>query len=184
MFFPSVGLSIYLAQGLIWIYNLKKGKFFHFLSVFLIVGLIFFYGAKSFIRSFDWLTEKNLFISAAQCAPNSVLSRSNMGTIYYLENNYNEAEKEIFEAHKIYDKYSKAINNLGLIYWKRGEYNKAEEQYFRAIKNWPPYEGVYENLILLYLSQNEIEKARKWINIIFINDKESKDIYLERYGLN
>ena len=184
MFFPSVGLSIYLAQGLIWIYNLKKGKFFHFLSVFLIAGLIFFYGAKGFIRSFDWLTEKNLFISAAQCAPNSVLSRSNMGTVYYLENNYNEAEKEIIEAHKIYDKYSKAINNLGLIYWKRGEYNKAEEQYFKAIKNWPPYEGVYENLILLYLSQNEINKARKWINIIFINDKESRDIYLKRYGLD
>jgi len=183
MFFPSVGLCLYLAQGLIWLYNIKSNKFFHFLSIALIVCLFCFYGAKSFVRSFDWFTEKKLFISAAQCAPESVLSRSNMGTVYYFEGRYKEAEEEILEAHKIYDKYSKAVNNLGLIYWKKGEYNKAQEQYFKAIKNWPPYEGVYENLILLYLSQGQTEKARKWINIIFINNQEAKDIYLKRYGL-
>ena len=149
MFFPSVGVCLYLAQGLIYLYKIRNNKIFHSLSVILIIGLISFYGAKSFIRSFDWLTEKNLFISAGQCASNSVLSRSNMGTVYYLEGRYKEAEEETLEAHKIYDKYSKAVNNLGLIYWKKGEYDKAKEQYFKAIKNWPPYEGVYENLILL-----------------------------------
>ncbi|MBU1177302.1 hypothetical protein KKH96_02545 [Patescibacteria group bacterium] len=183
MFFPSVGICLYLAQGLIWLYKIKNNKFIHFLFVVLIIGLICFYGAKSFIRSFDWLTEEKLFISAAQCAPHSVLSRSNMGTVYYFEGKYKEAEEEILEAHKIYDKYSKAVNNLGLIYWKKEEYDKAQEQYFKAIKNWPPYEGVYENLILLYLSQGQTEKARKWINAIFISDQESKDIYLKRYGL-
>ena len=183
MFFPSVGLCLYLTQGLIWLYKIKSSKVFHFLSIVLIIGLICSYGAKSFIRSFDWLTEKNLFISAAQCAPDSVLSRSNMGTVYYFEGEYKEAEEEILEAHKIYDKYSKAVNNLGLIYWKKEEYNKAKEQYFKAIKNWPPYEGVYENLILLYLSQGDTENAIRWINAIFISDKEAKNIYLERYGL-
>ena len=135
MFFPSVGICLHLAQGLIYLYKIRSNKIFHFLSIVLIIGLICFYGTKSFIRSFDWLTERNLFISAAQCAPNSVLSRSNMGTVYYFEGKYEEAEKEILEAHKIYDKYSKAVNNLGLIYWKKGEYNKAKEQYFKAIKN-------------------------------------------------
>ena len=183
MFFPSVGICLYLTQGLIWLYGIKKNKLFHFLSIVLIICLICFYGAKSFVRSFDWLTEKNLFISATQCAPNSVLSRSNVGTVYYFEGRYKEAEEEILEAHQIYDKYSKAVNNLGLIYWKKEEYNKAEKQYFKAIKNWPPYEGVYDNLILLYLSQGETEKARKWINVIFIGNQESKDIYLKRYGL-
>ena len=107
-----------------------------------------------------------------------------MATVYYFQEDYNKAEQEIFEANKIYDKYSKAINNLGLIYWKKGEYDKAKEQYFKAIRNWPPYEGVYENLILLYLSQGEKEKASHWINLIFMDDQESKENFLKRYGLD
>jgi len=183
MFFPSVGICIYLAYILIYLSNLKPKKFFYYLNIVLFISLIIFYGSISFIRSLDWLTEKDLFVSAAKCAPNSVLSRSNMATVYYFEGRYDEAEKEIKQAHEIYDKYPKAINNLGLIYWKKGEYDNAKQEYFRAIKNWPPYDGVYDNIILLELSQGNIEQAEKWIRTIFIDDSKKVDIYLKRYGL-
>jgi len=183
MFYSSVGICIYLSYVLIYLSNLKPKKFFYYLAIVLFILLIIFYGSISFNRSIDWLTEKNLFISAAKCAPNSVLSRSNMATVYYFEGQYDEAEKEIKQAHQIYDKYSKAINNLGLVYWKKGEYDKAKKEYFRAIKNWPPYEGVYDNLILLELSQGNIEQAKKWIKVIFVGDKEVINIYLKKYGL-
>ena len=180
MFFPSVGLCLYLAQALIFLRSIKPRKLFRLVSIVLTVVLLCFYAGKSFARNFDWSTEKALFISAGQCASNSVLSRSNLGTVYYFEGKYDEAEQEFLDANQIYDKYSKAINNLGLVYWKKGEYEKAKQEYFRAIKNWPPYEGVYENLALLYLSQGEIEQARKWLSFGF-ESKQAADNYLNNY---
>jgi len=178
IYYPSIGLCIYFAYILILL-----SKYHKKIAIVLVAGLILFYGSISFIRNFDWMTEKNLFISAAQCAPQSVLSRSNMGTVYYFEGRYDEAEKEILAAHEIYDKYTKAINNLGLVYWKTDRPQEARQEYFRAIKNWPPYEGVYENLILLEISQGNIEQARKWIRVIFFGNPKAIDTYFKKYGL-
>jgi len=183
MYYPSVGLCIFLAYGLTRLNKIKPKKIFHLLALVIFVSLIAFYGSVSFIRNFDWLTEKNLFISAAKCAPQSVLSRSNMSTVYYFENRYDKALEENIAAHQIYDKYDKAINNAGLIYWKTNRLEEAKQEYFRAIKNWPPYKGVYDNLILLELSQGNIEQAKKWIKVIFIDNPEAAEIYLKKYGL-
>lgn len=168
IYFSSVGLCLYLAQGLIFLKKIKPKKLFRLVSVVLTIALICFYAGRSFIRNFDWLTEKKLFVSAGQCASNSVLSLSNLGAVYYFEGDYDQAEEEILAAYQIYDKYSKAINNLGLIYWKKGEYDKAKKEYFRAIKNWPPYPGVYENLFLLELSQGNEEQAQKWLKYFLL----------------
>lgn len=183
VYFPSVGLCLFLAFGLVSLSYLNPKKIFRRVAIFILLGLICFYASGSFIRGLDWLNEKSLFISAAQCAPQSVLSRSNMATVYYLEGDYDKAKEELAAAERIYDKYDKAINNLGLVYWKKGEYEKAEKEYFRAIRNWPPYKGVYENLILLYLSQGETEKAKKWARIIFSGDSRAVKTFLKQYGL-
>ncbi len=194
IYFPSVGLCLYLAAALICLRKLNPSwlpktvswdKFKQSFSwIFMVVslGLLGFYATASLMRGLDWLTEKQLFISAARCASNSVLSRSNMGTVYYFAGQYDEAEKEILAAHQIYDKYGKAINNLGLVYWKKGQFTKAKQEYIRAIKNWPPYEGVYENIILLELSQGNTDRAEKWIRVIFIDDLVAKNLYLKKYG--
>ncbi len=183
MYYPTIGICIYLAYSLIALSKIKPRKFFYKLALVLAIGLVIFYGSVSFIRNFDWLTEKNLFISAAKCAPNSVLSRSNISTVFYFEGEYDKAMEENEAAHQIYDSYTKAINNAGLIYWKQGEYDKAKQEYFRAIKNWPPYEGVYDNIILLELSRGNIEQAKKWIKVIFIDNPEAIEVYLKKYGL-
>lgn len=168
MFFASVGICLCLSDFLIFLIKRSNKKLIKLLTSGLICALICFYAIVSFIRNIDWLTEKRLFISAGKCAPNSILSQSNLATVYYFEGNYDKAEKILLSAQKrIYDKYSKAINNLGLIYWKKGEYDKAEKEYFKAIKNWPPYEGVYENLVLLYLSQGKKKEAERWARIAF-----------------
>ncbi|MAF20369.1 MAG: hypothetical protein CMI55_01665 [Parcubacteria group bacterium] len=183
IYFASVGLCLYLASALLLLCRFKS-KIFRLIFLILIIGLLVFYGGVSFTRSLDWLTEKSLFISAAQCAPNSVLSRSDLATVFYFERKYDLAEQEALAANQIYDKYSKGINNLGLIHWKKGEYQKAKQQYFKAIRNWPPYEGIYENLFLLYLSQGQEEQAIKWLKLFFLDNPESVDSYLKSYGLS
>ncbi len=91
---------------------------------FLVLTSIF-YIWKSFDRSLDWVTEDQLFISAGKCAPQSVLSLSNLATVYYFKGEYEKAEKIILDSYDIYDGYTKANNNLGLIYWKTEEIEKS-----------------------------------------------------------
>lgn len=164
-YFPSVGLCILLASFFIWLWNWIKnenGKKI-LLSFFILLSL--FYVIRSFDRSLDWLDEERLFISAGQCAPQSVLSLSNLATVYYFRGDYEKAEQIILDSYKIYDGYTKANNNLGLIYWKKGEYGKAKKEYFRAFKVYPHFEGIYENLALFYFSQGNEEEAEKWLKL-------------------
>ena len=164
-YFPSVGLCILLASFFIllwnWIKNENGKKIL--LSFFILLSL--FYVIRSFDRSLDWLDEERLFISAGQCAPQSVLSLSNLATVYYFRGDYEKAEQIILDSYKIYDGYTKANNNLGLIYWKKGEYGKAKKEYFRAFKVYPHFEGIYENLALFYFSQGNEEEAEKWLKL-------------------
>ncbi len=183
MFYPSVGLALFASYFLIKLSQLKARKLFFYSALGLFILIMVFYASLSFIRAIDWLNEKNLFLSAAECAPQSVLSRSNLAALYYLEGDYQRALEENLAAKQIYPNYSKGINNLGLTYWKLGQPEKARQEYYRAIKNWPPYSGVYENLILLEISQNNFAKAKKWIRIIFSPDRTAQKAMLEKFGL-
>lgn len=164
-YFPSVGLVILLISLIISVKNRVSNQIAKKWGMVFLILISLFYIAKSFERSLDWLNEERLFISAGQCASHSVLSLSNLATVYYFQGDYETAEKIILDSYQIYDGYTKANNNLGLIYWKRGELDKAQEQYFKAFENYPPYEGVYENLVLFYLSQGKKTEAQKWAKL-------------------
>ena len=176
-YFPSLGFAI-LVSYLGWIiYRFIKSRIkIESKTLYILVSLVvlvisIFYGINSFTRQKVWLNEKSLFLSAVECAPNSVLSRSNAGAIYYLEGDLKNAKRELEYAKNIKPIYSKGLNNLGLVYWKLGEPEKAEQMYLEAIKQDFPYLGAYENLINLYLEEKRYTDAKKWLNIIFPNKK-------------
>ncbi len=206
-FYPSVGASFFL--GWIFYNMIAWGKFSKFstaelgqlgwpqtvlarkftkfapslpglMAAILLLFLAIFYGAIGFLRTGDWLTEKNLFASAAKCSPASVLSRSNLGAAYYLEGNLAEAKKELLAAYKIYDGYSMGANNLGLIYFKEGDKLKAKELFLKALDSPYPYYGAYENLALLSLSEGKIEEAKDWLGKLY-EDKKLIDNIIDSY---
>jgi tetratricopeptide (TPR) repeat protein len=181
MYYPSVGLCVLLAYGLLWISDLQPVKIFRWLALVLIIALVLFYGAMSFRRGGDWLTEKRLFSSAAKCAPNSVLSRSNLGAIYYLEGNLAEAKKELLAAQNIYDGYPKGINNLGLVYWKEDDKEKAREYFLRALDFEFPFYGAYENLALMDLEDGKRDEAKEWLLKLYSGNEKAADLYIETY---
>jgi tetratricopeptide (TPR) repeat protein len=185
MYYPSVGLCIFLAAGLLFfkkIHPIPRGiKIFHALFWVILVGLVMFYAVIGFRRGGDWLTEKALFSSAAKCAPNSVLSRSNLGAIYYLEGNLDESKKELLTAQSIYDGYPKGINNLGLIYWKEGDLKKAREYFLKALSFDFPFYGAYENLALLCLEEKKYDEAKKWLAEFYSGDEKTADLYIQNY---
>lgn len=182
MFYPSLGLVIFIAYLLYSIYKLKNNQIWKTNCLFLIMGLLIFYGFLSFRRSLDWLNEKRLFFSGVQCAPNSVLSRSNFGAILYLQGNLSEAKKELIQAQKIYDNYPKGVNNLGLVYWKEGDRKKAKELFLKAVSSHTPYFGGYENLALMAIEECNFIEAENWLVKFYSGNKYAADIYINNFA--
>jgi len=169
---------------LVWLTRIKIKKRRWFLeSIFLIIFLTLagFYGWRSFERSGDWLTEKRLFTSAAQCALNSVLSRSNIGAYYYMDGDMANAKKEFLAAEKIYDSYPQGVNNLGLIYWKEGDRVRAREYFTRALSFRFPFYGAYENLALMALEDGKTDEAREWLLKFYSGNQSAADTYIQAF---
>lgn len=181
MYFPSVGISIFLAWLILKICRLAPPKFFEYLFWSISLALIIFYGILSYQRAWDWLTEKKLFTSAAQCAPQSVLSRSNLGAAYYLEGNLVEAKKALLEARDIYPDYPKGVNNLGLVYWKMGDRMMARQLFLKALSYNFPYYGAYENLALMAIEEKNWQEAKDWLMKLYSDNGEFVEYYINSY---
>lgn len=183
MFYPSVGIAIFGAFIFLSIFKFLKNKpgFTNAIVATALLSILVIYAFISIKRADDWQTEKKLFISAALCAPNSVLSRSNMGTVYYFNGEYDKAEEELLASLQIYDGYSRGLNNLGLVYWKKGDNSKAREFYIKALTAKFPYPGAYENIVLLYLSEGNVEDAERWLRIIYDGNKGMINAYIRQY---
>ncbi len=158
-FFASVGVAVLVA----YIFN------FYLTPLIKVVGgiLLLVYVVLSFQRQGVWMSEEKLFINAGQCAPQSVLSLSNLGTVYYFRGEYAMAEKYLLESKAIQPIYSKGLNNLGLVYWKQGRLEEAADLYHQALLQKYPYPGAIENLQILYLSSREYDRARGWLNLTY-----------------
>ena len=178
IYYPSLGLAIILAYLLTYFIKLND-KIFKIITAMIIFTLVSFFAWQSHARSLNWLTEKNLFSSAAKCASNSVLSRSNYGAMLYQAGDLENAEKELLAAEKIYNGYPKGLNNLGLVYWKKGEKDKAREYFLKALDFAFPYTGAYENLAMMALESGDIKEARKWLTLFYGGNKIAAEDHIK-----
>ncbi len=161
-FFPSLGLAILLAALL-----LKLGR-----RELIAIALVF-YAVLAFQRQGVWLTEERLFLNALECAPNSVLSRSNAGAAYLFRGEFDRAAEQLEISQSIQPIYSKGLNNLGLVYWKQGRFEEAERLYHESLKQRYPYPGAIENLVLLNISEGDENGALRWLRIMYPNADDS-----------
>ncbi len=159
-FFPSLGFALLVA------YFLSLASRRNVLIV-TIIALVAVYGFLSFRRQAVWMSEEKLFLDAAQCAPSSVLSLSNLGTVYYFRSEYGKAREALEASRAIAPIYSKGLNNLGLVYWKEGKIEEAKDLYYEALSQRYPYPGVAENLFLLYMSVGDQKSAERWLRVTY-----------------
>ena len=180
-FFPSLGFCLITAFVLYKFFIKLEKKNIRIIMIVLGIILLIIYGFISIKRQNAWISEENLFLSAASCAPRSVLSRSNSGAIYLLRGDLKKAQEELELARNIKPIYSKGLNNLGLVYWKNGENEKAEKMYKEAMMQDFPYSGAYENLVLLYLDEGKMDQARHWLNFLYPNNQNLSEELINNY---
>lgn len=87
----------------------------------------------------------------------------NLGTIYYRQRKYAEAERHYERAIEVDSNYPLAHYNLGNLYDEQGDLTRAEQHYATALRLNPSYADAHFNLALLAERRGDFLKAvRHW----------------------
>jgi len=91
----------------------------------------------------------------------------NLGTIYYRQRKYDEAERHYEKAIEVDSNYPLAHYNLGNLYDEQGDLTRAEQHYTIALRLNPHYADAHFNLALLAERRGDFMQAvRHWKNYL------------------
>ncbi len=100
---------------------------------------------------------------AVELNPGAAGALVNLGTIYYRQRRYDEAERQYQKAIEVDANYPLAHYNLGNLYDEQGDFTRAEQHYTTALHLNPNYADAHFNLALLSERRNDFLKAvRHW----------------------
>ena len=100
---------------------------------------------------------------AVELNPAAAGALVNLGTIYYRQRNYTEAERHYQLAVEVDTNYPLAHYNLGNLFDEQGDLVRAELHYTTALRLNPNYADAHFNLALLSERQGDFLKAvRHW----------------------
>jgi tetratricopeptide (TPR) repeat protein len=100
---------------------------------------------------------------AVELNPAAAGALVNLGTIYYRQRNYPEAERHYQQAIEVDTNYPLAHYNLGNLFDEQGDLERAEQHYTTALRLNPNYADAHFNLALLSERQGDFLKAvRHW----------------------
>jgi tetratricopeptide (TPR) repeat protein len=100
---------------------------------------------------------------AVELNPAAAGALVNLGTIYYRQRNYPEAERHYQQAIEVDSNYPLAHYNLGNLFDEQGDLTQAEQHYTTALRLNPNYADAHFNLALLSERRGDFLKAvRHW----------------------
>ncbi len=91
---------------------------------------------------------------------------NNLGDLFYVMNNYTDAEEEYMKALKHNPDNAQYYNNLGLVYYGLKNYDGAEEKFSRAISLQHDFLEARNNLALVYLHRGMYQKALEQLEMV------------------
>lgn len=156
LYLPMVGMLIVIIE----LFNIREILKFRRTYILGSAVLIVLLSAVTFNYSYQFADQYLFWKNAVKHAPHSPLAHKNLGAMYHLDKNIDQAEKEYLEALKLNDREFMVYNNLGLIEAARGNYKLAEQYYMKEIKINPLYDNVYYNLGILRLGQKRLDEAK------------------------
>ncbi|MBL7021852.1 tetratricopeptide repeat protein [Patescibacteria group bacterium] len=153
VYLSLLGLIIILSQ-----INIPIKKYKNIFIILMIITCSLFL-AKSITHSKVYENKTTFWTNAVEYSPSSAFNHNNLGAMYYLDGNYNLAEKEWVKASKLNPQEKLVQNNLGLIYASKKEYDKAYTAYMAELAINPDYPNTHFNLGLLLYNTNNIEQG-------------------------
>jgi len=172
MVLPFMGLIIIFLETTIG-KKISEKKSFLWLWIIIIMALSF----QTFRHSIHFKNRISFWKNAAQNSPHSPLAQRNLGAMYYLENNLEDAEMYYRKSLALNPQEPMANMNLGLIYAQQKKYAEAEKAYLKELKINPHYDNAHFNLGLLYYQVGLQQKAA----VLFQKTIELNPNYFDAY---
>tara|TARA_E500000178_G_scaffold356659_1_gene436754 strand:- start:12375 stop:14600 length:2226 start_codon:yes stop_codon:yes gene_type:complete len=120
---------------------------------------------------------KEIFLRLLNIEPNPYMTLNNLGNIFYLENDYDQATYYYKKSLKENKDFAAVRNGLGLIFLHKKDYDKAKETFEEYIKLLPNDEHGYINLGNCLKELESYEEALKYYNKALEINKYNPIIY-------
>lgn len=137
-----------------------------------VIILILFLSCLSFRHSLHFKDRFSFWQQAVSSSPKSALAHRNLGAMYYLEGDLDQAELLFKKSLDLNVQELMANNNLGAIYLDRGELDLAENYLKAELEINPDYDIALFNLGRLYYQRQDYEQAAYfWKETLKVNPR-------------
>ncbi len=150
---------------------------FKFLICFFVLIIVSF-GCGTYIRNFEWRTEKTLWEDAAKKTRYSDKPIQMLASILKKEKKYDKALILYYKALKMssqQQKQSKIVcyNNMGNIFLKQKKYDKAKQYFDKVLKINPAYNRALYNKTFVLIEEKMWKDALENINYLVKSEPEN-----------
>jgi hypothetical protein len=167
LYLPIIGLIIFLIESNIGLILKRLPQDILYGAGVIIVVL---FSTLTLIHGSNFANRLIFWKNAAETSPHSPLAQRNLGAMYFLDNEYDFAEKYFKKSLALNKDEQMAHNNLGLIYMNHGKFAEAEKEYKQELDVNPSYDNAHFNLGLLYYKMGRSQEAVKlWKKTLEIN---------------
>lgn len=151
------GVLTVVAYGLSRLAEKKKYEVY----VYIFVGaVVILFAMRSFARVNDFKTEEDLWVATVATSPESPNAHNNMGYVYGLWGDEQNAVQEYAMAIRLKPNYADAYHNMGLSYLRMRQYEAAAKSFGAAVKHNPNLWQSHVNLAAIYLATGDRDKAK------------------------
>lgn len=157
LYVGSIFFALIISLLLIKLQKINN-KYFDLTLGFIVIIFIF----RIILRSEDWRTNKNLWISTLKFSPDSYRVYNNLGDVYIKEQNFQKAIENFEMSFKVYPLYADAMHNLGVVYIMLNDFENAKKYMEMAINTNPNLASAYEKMGVIYYETGQNEDAMKF----------------------
>lgn len=126
------------------------------------VTILVLFSAKTFARTFDWKSDKTLWLSILKTNPNSYRVHNNLGDMYGKEGNIEKAAQSFKRSFELNPDYADPMHNLGNLYLQVGNMMEAKKYLEMSLEKNPRlYQSLDKLGYILYLEKDYI-KAKEY----------------------
>jgi len=171
---PMIGFMIMLMEtSIIKTVDLKKSG-----SLVITALLIASLSYITFIHLDNFKDPLSFWKNAVRNSPHHPLAHRNLGAMYYLNRQFDNAETEYKKALELSPNEPMVHNNLGLIYMNRGHLKEAEIEFLKENAGNPLWDNLHYNMGLLYAREGRLKDAEaQWKKTILINPDHGDALY-------
>lgn len=133
--------------------NIKTANFIFYTFMVL-------FAIRILLRTEDWRTNKNLWLSTLVFSPDSYRVYNNLGDVYMKEKDYDKAIESFKKSFEIFPQYADAMHNLSIVYYVKQDMENAKKYMQMAVNTKPTLAPAWEKLGLIYLEEKNFDVAQ------------------------